>query len=464
MSGVVEMWRVGGWAASGRVVGIRLAGTHQFTAFLAASILFAACPAPARSAVSADIQHLPFRRSVTLVDAARPARAIIEEDSILAAGAATDFADVRLMNEQGEALALVREPLRRMDEIFTDWRTVPLRWREESNNARWMVIDLGDNAPRELILAFQGPVGNHPITVEGSADSSDWSTLTQRYDINMPPPKDNRFNTQRIALAETRRWLRIRQDSPFNAPSVDDRLDLMLRLERSTPRVSVGYRAETGYARSRGASWEAILRLTGPPRAITRIDLVAADEVRSQLGFQVEARLPEGGWQYVTLDKLPDWTGGSRDSILFQPIRTSEIRLLATGGDAPNAPIELHSLWATPERWTFAANSASASAWWLAWGDPFLATAEQGSGNTVPARPASGSAVDQPGNPESTFAIQFAPTRLGPPEPNPFHREPGFGLEWLRRRPVVLSVAMVLILALVALVARRPSRTTRSGA
>ena len=70
----------------------------------------------------------------------------------------------------------------------------------------------------------------------------------------MPPPKDHRFNSQRIALAETRRWLRIRQDSPFNAPSVDDRLDLMLRLERSTPRVSVGYRAETGYARSRGAS------------------------------------------------------------------------------------------------------------------------------------------------------------------------------------------------------------------
>ena len=460
MSGIVEMWRMGGHGASGQVAGIRLAGTLWFGTLLAGNLLLA-CPAPVLAAVSADIQHLPFRRSVTLVADARPARAIIEEDSILAAGAALDFADVRLMNEQGEGLALVREPLRRMDEIFTDWRSVPLRWREESNDARWMVIDLGDNAPRELILAFQGPVGNHAITVEGSADSSDWSTLTQRYDINMPPPKDYRFNSQRIALAETRRWLRIRQDSPFNAPSVDDRLDLMLRLERSTPRVSVGYRAETGYARSRGASWEAILRLTGPPRAITRIDLVAADEVRSQLGFQVEARLPEGGWQYVTIDKLPDWIGGSRDSILFQPIRTSEIRLLVTGGDAPNAPIELHALWATPERWTFAANAASA--WWLAWGDPFLAAGGIGDGNTVPARPPSGSAVDQPGSPEATLSSQFAPTRLGPPEPNPFHREPGFGLEWLRRRPVVLSVAMVLILALVALVARRPSRTAGSG-
>ena len=247
----------------------------------AGAILFGAWAIPAMAAVSADIQHLPFRRSVTLLAEGRPTRAIVEEDSILAAGAAADFADVRLMNESGEALALVREPLRRVDEIFTDWRSVSLRsregssgWREgspggreNSNSSRWMVIDLGENAPREIILSFQGPVANHSITVEGSADSTEWSTLTQRYDVNMPPPKDHRFNSQRIALAETRRWLRIRQDSPFNAPSVDDRLDLMQRFERSTPRASVGYRAATGFERSEGQRWEAILRLTGPPRA-----------------------------------------------------------------------------------------------------------------------------------------------------------------------------------------------------
>ncbi|TPW10942.1 MAG: hypothetical protein FD129_1788, partial [bacterium] len=292
---------------------------------LAGMILLGDRPTSANAAVSADIQHLPLRRLVTIVSDIRPpadgraTRAIIEEDSLLATGAAPDFADIRLMNDAGEALALSREPLRRMDEMFLDWRSVAIRWRsgspdrqDDSNESRWMVIDLGDDAPTDLILAFQGPVANQTVTVEGSSDSTEWSTLTQRYDVNMPPPKDHRFNMQRVALAETRRWLRIRQDAPFQAPSVDDQLDLMRRFERSTPRVSVGYQAAGGYERIEGHRWEVILKLTGPPRAITRIDLVAADAVRSQLGFEVMSRLPKGGWQYIGIEKVPGWLGGSR--------------------------------------------------------------------------------------------------------------------------------------------------------
>jgi hypothetical protein len=431
------------------VVALGLAALELVAPGLAALVV----PAPvAWAAVSADIQHLPFRRSVTLVGERR-ARAVIDEDSVLAAGAAPDFADVRLMNAAGEAIALAREPLRRMDEQFRDWRNVPIRWQEEERGPRRLVIDLGPDAPPELILAFEGPVANHAIVVEGSADSVEWSTLTQRYDLAMPPPKSQRLNTQRIALAETRRWLRVRQDPPFHAPTVDDRLDLMLRLERSTPRAAVGYRAESGFDRAAGYRWEARLELTGPARALTRLDVSGAEAVRNQLGFELQARLPKGGWQYVALDRAPEWNGGADDSLVFAPIRTTALRLVVTGGDAPNAPVVLRSLWATPERWSF--ETGTESAWWLAWGDPYLAPAGGTGAMGGMGPPATSLAGDDPDG--------VAPTRLGAVEANPFHKEPGFGLEWLRRRPIVLSVAMVAILALVAWLARRPGGREGAG-
>jgi len=433
------------------------AGWSTVAGVLVVVAMLAVLPAdPAGAAVSADIQHLPFRRPVSLVGERR-ARAVINEDSLLAAGAAPEFVDLRLMNAEGEAIALVREPLRRMDEQYREWRHVPIRWQEEPNGPRRMVIDLGPDAPSELILAFEGPVANHGITVEGSADSVEWSTLTQRYDLMMPPPKNDRLNNQRIALAETRRWLRVRQETPYNAPTVDDRLDLMLRLERSTPREAVGYGTTSAFDRATGYRWEASLELTGPARALTRLDITGAEAVRNQLGFELQARLPKGGWQYVALDRVPEWKVGGEDSLLFAPIRTTALRLIVTGGDAPNAPIILHSLWATPERWTF--DTGSGDAWWLAWGDPFLApvgaTGGVGGMGGV-SMPVTGLAGYDPAT--------VSPTRLGAPETNPFHREPGFGLEWLRRRPIVLSVVMVAILTLVAWLARRPKDRTGAAA
>jgi hypothetical protein len=406
-----------------------------------AVLVGAAWAAEAWGAVSSDIQHLPWRRSVTLIGERR-ARAVIDEDSVLAAGAAPEFTDLRLMNATGEAIALTKEPLRRVDEQFRDWRNVPLRWQEEANGPRRVVIDLGPDPPTELILAFEGPVANHSVSVEGSADSLEWTTMTQRYDLAMPPPKNNRLNSQRIALAETRRWLRVRQDAPYNAPTVDDRLDLMLRLERSTPRTAVGYRAASGFDRAQAYRWEATLTLGGPARALTRLDVVGAEAVRNQLGFELHARLPKGGWQYVMIDRMPEWRGGGADSLVFAPIRTTALRLVVTGGDAPNAPVTLGSLWATPERWTF--DTGSADAWWLAWGDPFLPPVTS---TAMPSAPYGLAGTDPD---------LVSTTRLGAVEPNPFHREPGFGLEWLRRRSIVLSVVMVAILALVAWLARRP--------
>ena len=74
------------------VVGMRRSTSRlRAVTLLAGTFLYGICSAPAQAAVSADIQHLPFRRSVTLVDAARTARAIIEEDHRTALTQVGDF-------------------------------------------------------------------------------------------------------------------------------------------------------------------------------------------------------------------------------------------------------------------------------------------------------------------------------------------------------------------------------------
>ena len=47
---------------------------------------------------------------------------------------------------------------------------------------------------------------------------------------------------------------------------------------------------------------------------------------------------------------------------------------------------------------------------------------------------------------------RLQPLALGAPEPNPWFEEKILGTTWLRRRPAVLTVAMVVVLAIVAAV------------
>jgi hypothetical protein len=83
-------------------------------------------------------------------------------------------------------------------------------------------------------------------------------------------------------------------------------------------------------------------------------------------------------------------------------------------------------------RWAFPASAATESLW-VAYGDSYLGPQAwylEDAANRVPGYTAVG---------------------LGPETANPLLQPPGFGLDWLRRHPPVLGVAMVIVLALVAL-------------
>jgi hypothetical protein len=193
-------------------------------------------------------------------------------------------------------------------------------------------------------------------------------------------------------------------------------------------------------------NWQTTLELTGPPRALVRIDLVSTAPTGGPQSLGVEARLPRGGWQSIGIDRMPDWNGGQSDSILLVPIRTTALRLTVYQADPPNEPLRVTGVFATPAGWEF--EPTPDGHWWLGWGDPFAVPEPEGM-TTAPTMPA-----------EASVAMSTLPLRttLGPPEANPYHREPGFGLEWLRRRPVVLSVVMLAILILAVWLARRPAR------
>lgn len=399
-------------------------------------------PAGASAAVSADVATLPLRRPVLLPDGALGGRLWIVEDSALAAGAAEEFADLRLMDGTGAAVPLDRSGARRTDTIERPWRRWPLRWTEGDNGERWMTLDLGEAPPAELVLEAFGPSTGASFRVMGSADSAEWFVLPQNYDAWRPPMEGRKEAGFRTRVSEVRRYLRFAQDAGFPAPSPEDEVRLSERFESSTPRDAVGYRVAARFLPGSNDRYEILITLTGPPRAVTRVDLETPDPGRANFNYEVEARLPRGGWRFHAPDATPDWAGGSRDSLVFFPVRTTEIRVRVGGADAPNPPVQVVGVWAAPDRFGF--TPAAGGSYWLGFGDPYLAAREA----AAPVEP-------DRHDPAGLEAPRYA--RLGPVEPNPFHRAPGFGLDWLKRKPVVLSVAMVVILVVVALLARRPA-------
>jgi hypothetical protein len=406
------------------------------------AILEVAVPERASPAVSADVEKLPLRRSVLLPDGSPGGRAWIVEDSALAAGAAAGFADVRLMDATGAAVPLDRSVARRTDTIGRPWRSWPLRWTAGDHGERWMTLDLGEGAPMDLVLEAFGPSTNASFRVMGSADSVEWFVLPQNYDPWRPRPGgEDSTPGFRTRLSEVRRYLRFVQDAGFPAPAPQDEVRLSERSEQATPRESLGFRVAQRFLPGSNDRFEIVVTLTGAARAVTRIDLESATPARASFSFELETRLPRGGWQYHAPDETPTWGGGSRDSLVFFPARTTELRIRVNGADAPNEPVRVTGVWAAPDRFGF--TPIADASYWLGFGDPYLAARED-------------VAVD-PGVHDPADAEAPRHARLGPVEPNPFHRAPGFGLEWLKRRPVVLSVAMVAILGLVALLARRPA-------
>ncbi len=405
---------------------------------LAAGLAAAAAAAPAAAEVSSDVRTLPHRRAVLLPDGQAGGWFAVAEDSGLAAMSGPEFTDLRLVGADGRSRTLHAEPPARSRVVYTRLRELPVVWAEAADGMREMTVTLEEaEAGQPLTVEVTGLSAGPAFQVTGRDDPGDeWVYLPISPDgaQGMRPP--DKHPVARVDLGETRRFLRLQQHGS-GPPGADDRVRLLARDVIGAAMFPVQVRSATG--RFHGSSrneWIAEIVLEGPARAVTRMDLRWAERQPGH-GTRLQAKLPAGGWTEVYTETEPP-EGGTETSLKFEPVRTTALRLTVYGADAPNEPCMVDAVRAVPLRWLFRADAAESL--WVAFGDPY---------QKVAAAVAEG--------PDSPQEVREA--ALGPVEPSPWYREPGFGLEWLKRRPAVLGAVMVVLLGAVAwlaLVRRSP--------
>jgi hypothetical protein len=303
-----------------------------------------------------------------------------------------------------------------------------------------MVIDLGPGHPHLLQAQYSDP-GRSPVRVYRSPDRREWTWVGEGVyrrpgkHGGPPPPPAGDFE---LDLRTADRYLKLERDGR-PAAAAGDSIRIFEYEEIPSPRESIPFRVRS--AAFAGRRWTSTLDVQGPPRTLCGV--VAAVDAPSPVSprIEVEAWLEKGGWKRLSPVNQPDWTSSPVDTILFSPERTTALRVSAFEADPPNPPFRIGGLIAVPGRWRIPAGAARERLW-MAYGDPLLLP------RTWDLEAAADNARD----------IRLA--RLGPPLANPFHSPPGFGLEWLRRRPAVLAVAMVMILIGVAAIVlkRRPGQ------
>jgi len=440
---------------------LRAAGGRRRALRGGLTLAFVLAAAMARAEVSEDVTHLRWRREVL----ARPSvdqAVIVEEDSIIAAASRRDLADVRLMNNKGELLPLAWLPPQRMFAEERLFREFPLEWRRGEDGLWGVTFDLGPSPPETMVAELVSAVGPWEVRFFGGEPDGGWSLLPQ--EVAEPRSGGMAWRIERVAPL-----LRLAVERDLPQATTRDRLRLLIREEIPTPRERLAFRSlEAGFAFRAGGAWRATLQVKGPPRLLTRLDVRGLRPGRNAYGIMLEARLEAGGWRQIDVTSPPELIEGSVDSVVFRPVRTDALRLTVRGADAPNDPVEVEALLATPQRWIFEVGSGpdveTGGALWLAYGDPH-AVPPPHPRSAPEARPEPREAADHgPGaggedqastvsRSDGDSSRRGSRALLGPPESNPFHREPGFGLEWLRRHPTVVTVAMLIVVAVVAVLA-----------
>jgi hypothetical protein len=428
-------------------------GLVAVLAYAAGAASVAADPPPPGAAVSADVQYLPWRREVDLRGLPPDAWAEVWEDSTLATGTAAAFADVRVIDASGVAQSFTRRDPARNDVWYAALATTVRR----DGDREVVEADLGGRVPAVLAVKIRGASHGTQLVVQASDDSTQWR------DMSFPGVGPQAPGAEEIVGvgAVSARWVRVvapglRGARPITAPRPDVPpppplpdatfaaprpmlIELVERRERPTPRIAVPFRIVR--ERFEGRAWIAEIEIDAP-LALCRL-VVSPRAALARHDVRVEGRLSEGGWRdlvHATIESVPLADGTRRiDAVEWDPMRTTALRLRIGGADAPNAPVAIDSLARTPVRFAFPVPPVGEGRW-LAYGDAQLLPAHF--------------ALDD----ATLAAATFARARLGPVEPNPLHRPPGFGLAWLQRHPAALTAVLVAILGLVAaLVLRRPS-------
>jgi hypothetical protein len=407
------------------------------TAFLLPAAALFLLAASARAEVSRDLTSLPYRRVVHLA-AHVPAGywLAMVEDSLLAARSAPDFHDVRLMNGAGESVPFAVLPPRREDPVDIAVMASPLPAQYSSDT--FLQVDLGPDYPESILVELPRRSGQGPVVIRTGPQRERTVRLEpipgahpRTHPTGQAPPEpgvDRRFG---IAAG---RYLQVDFQSTGNFLPGDS-LRVYRRVERAAPRLSVPFRiVSRGFE---GRTWRAVVELESPAGAATAI-AIKRRTVLARPPVRVDARLPRGGWRYVSVlgDEASAPRGDSAGSLEFPPVRTDALRLTVGAADPRNAPLTVEGVQTVPTRWAFPA-SAAAGTLWVAYGDPYLGAQDWFLEDTAERVPG------------------FAPVTLGPETANPLFRPPGFGLNWLRRHPPVLGAATVIVLALVALLVFR---------
>ena len=146
----------------------------------------------------------------------------------------------------------------------------------------------------------------------------------------------------------------------------------------------------------------------------------------------VDLQRPGGGWERSAAAARDSAQSLAALGFEAQPILARTLRLSYDLADPPNAPFTVMAVEAVPA--ALAIPPTVRPPLWLVYGD-----------FAVPA---------PPGLPRDDLRAvrRLAPLALGAPQANPWFAEKVLGTTWLRRRPAVLTVAMVVVLAIVAAV------------
>lgn len=396
--------------------------------------------AAAGAAVSKDVTTLPWRRPVVVPEGTAREWIEVREDSVLAAGAAFGFPDVRIVDGEGTVIPVaILEPTLR-ETRYGEERGLPLRWERTGRSAWWEAeADLGADRPPSLVFELlTGPDAGYRPTYYASPDRVHWSTVDP-LDVTSRAIRGQE-DRYRLRLDEPDRYLSVKVMSG-DRPRISG-LVVVPRETRSTPREAVPFTVRrSGFD---GRTWEATVTLDGPARAVAGLLLEVPRATPASFPVGIRAELPDGGYRWIRTESVPDWSSTTLDTLLFGPVRTRTLRVEVGNADPPHAPVEIRGVVAVPTRWLFPPSARERV--WLAYGDPYLEPRDW---------EMEGHALWQPATVLAT---------LGAPEPNPVFEPPGFGLQWLKRHPAVAGAAMIGLLVLVGIIVLRGARSSRPAA
>ncbi len=401
------------------------------------------------AAVPDAVRGMPWRREVIVPRIAPGDTAdtwyLIEADSLLAAVTDGDLAKVRLVDTDGEPV-----PTSYLEPTWPELRSVPvataaLTWQPSPGTpglfSTVVALPAGDhvavawdaNDVRDVHLsgrAVRPARPGHPLDPFGAL----WT------DEELPrpwPAGGQRVWTYREADTTTA-ILSVRVPDGHAPPAV-----VIRRLRERTERLrAVSFAPpEVTY---QGTRFTASVLLANGPRAVARLVVERAPNARSGL-VAVELRGPDGTWRRVAADRGTDVrpevaAAKARAETLLvrpQPRLATAVRLSYAHAEPPNPPFTLREISEVPPALAFAPGARTQV--WLAYG----AFAAVGAPGIAPAM--------------LRTTARLVPVVLGPATANPWFRERTLGATWLQRRPAVLTVAMVAILAVVALLLVKPA-------